>query len=200
MAKYHLSKDGTPGLCKAEKKACPLGDAPHTNLEDPNELRAWAENQNDLATSAAPTGFVEPFKESGKLMNEGSHYGGDQALTDGWSRRFQARREDGKLTIVTEIAYPIIVDPEQYIRFIEYDGDLEAFFEANPDFTDPPWDIQVEVYREISDPLDSEEDLSNTSGLLDTRELEPHIFTSVESAEQDAKAMIIGTNPNRWYW
>ena len=36
MAKYHVKKDGTPGICRAQEGNCPLGDSSQhfSNIQD----------------------------------------------------------------------------------------------------------------------------------------------------------------------
>lgn len=44
MARYHISKDGSPGVCSASKRECPIGeDTPHGEFESEKEARAWVE-------------------------------------------------------------------------------------------------------------------------------------------------------------
>lgn len=200
MTKYHLSSDGTPGVCKAIKKPCPLADSPHIELTDKDELKIWSENQNELLTSQPPRGFKTAFREVGKLEQDGGHYGGDYSLTDGWSRRFVAQRTDGKYVTVTEMMYPVITDPRELERYEDYKGDRESFREANPDFQGEPWLINLESYTEISDPTENVENFIESSGVDDSRETHSDlVFDTAEKADESAKRLIMRENPNTWF-
>lgn len=61
MAKFHLSKDGTPRACNA-KVACPLG-GPDAHYDSPETARAAYESQHQAQT------FSEPWK-SGELSDD----------------------------------------------------------------------------------------------------------------------------------
>lgn len=207
MAKYHLSSDGTPRVCSAKIK-CPLGgDTPHAEFSSPAQARLWAEEEvakDFVKGPKIPVGFKRPFSESGKIEEEGSYYGGDNSLGDGWSRRWSSEREDGKIIVITENAYPIIHDTEELDTYNDYQGDLEKFYEANPSWDTEtqgePWIINVETYTEISDPLESEEELGETSGRWDQREPAGSLryFTSYSAANEEAKKLIESTDPNTW--
>lgn len=50
MANYHISKDGTPGICKAEKGKCPLGaNQPH--FPDRLSAEEFSDNVNEIRAS-----------------------------------------------------------------------------------------------------------------------------------------------------
>jgi len=47
MARYHINKDGNPGVCKAKPGNCPLGeDTPHAEFGSIDEAKAFAEIVN----------------------------------------------------------------------------------------------------------------------------------------------------------
>lgn len=70
MAKYHIKKDGTPGLCRAKKGKCPLGgsESHYSNLE---EAEVAAQSQLEakfgvLAAESTPRANVNP----GKMLSD----------------------------------------------------------------------------------------------------------------------------------
>ena len=48
MAKYHVKKDGTPGLCKAQEGNCPLGDSSQ-HFSSKAEAQEYADKKNEIA-------------------------------------------------------------------------------------------------------------------------------------------------------
>ena len=46
MAKYHVKKDGTPGVCRAQEGNCPLGDSSQhfSNIQDAQD---YADKMNE---------------------------------------------------------------------------------------------------------------------------------------------------------
>lgn len=78
MAKYHIKKDGTPGLCRAKEGNCPLGgsESHYSNLEDA-EVAAQTQLEEKFGVFAAestPRASVNPGKmlsDSVLKMNSG---------------------------------------------------------------------------------------------------------------------------------
>lgn len=70
MAKYHISRNGTPELCKAEKRACPLGGADeHFNTYGAAERGADAINEKRYGHSMGGKlgpGSANKFNQRGK--------------------------------------------------------------------------------------------------------------------------------------
>lgn len=57
MANYHISRDGTPGVCKAEKGKCPLGaNQPH--FPDRYSAEMFSDNVNEIRTSGGLGGYT----------------------------------------------------------------------------------------------------------------------------------------------
>lgn len=76
MPKYHVSPDGTPRICEATERGCPLGgDAPHGDFSSLSEAWAFAEKVNagryggdPRATSKAPGNLRGSEEERRELV------------------------------------------------------------------------------------------------------------------------------------
>lgn len=62
MTKYHLSKDGNPRVCKAEK-SCPLGDLPHVELSTMDDARSWADDELRKQYGTTTIGLSKKFRK-----------------------------------------------------------------------------------------------------------------------------------------
>lgn len=67
MAKYHIKKDGTPGICKA-KLSCPLGDSNH-HYDSIEEAQQVADKQNKQKFSQ-PQGHRKNKKRTSMNIKE----------------------------------------------------------------------------------------------------------------------------------
>ena len=47
MAKYHVKKDGTPGVCHAQEGNCPLGDL-SKHFSSKAEAQEYADKKNEI--------------------------------------------------------------------------------------------------------------------------------------------------------
>lgn len=57
MANYHISRDGTPGICKAKKGECPLGaNQPH--FPDRYSAEMFSDNVNEIRASGDLGGYT----------------------------------------------------------------------------------------------------------------------------------------------
>lgn len=61
MANYHISKDGTPGICKAEKGKCPLG-ASQPHFPDKYSAEVFSDNVNEIRASGELGGYTPDDK------------------------------------------------------------------------------------------------------------------------------------------
>lgn len=55
MSKYHIKKDGSPGVCKATHN-CPLGDANehYNSVEEAQQYSDYLNNQSETVMEAFP--------------------------------------------------------------------------------------------------------------------------------------------------
>ena len=58
MAKYHVKKDGTPGVCHAQEGNCPLGDSSQ-HFSSKEEAQEYADKKNELDALQNKSNFSE---------------------------------------------------------------------------------------------------------------------------------------------
>ena len=58
MAKYHVKKDGTPGVCHAQEGNCPLGDSSQ-HFSSKAEAQEYADKKNELDALQNKSNFSE---------------------------------------------------------------------------------------------------------------------------------------------
>ena len=70
MAKYHVKKDGTPGICHAQEGNCPLGDSSQ-HFSSVQEAQEYADEINELKT------ITDEQKNKFKnILNKNNFYSG----------------------------------------------------------------------------------------------------------------------------
>lgn len=50
MAKYHIKKDGTPGVCRAQDGKCPLGSNDE-HFSTKEEAQNYADKKNEISST-----------------------------------------------------------------------------------------------------------------------------------------------------
>ena len=74
MAKYHVKKDGTPGLCKAQEGNCPLGDSSQ-HFSSKSEAQDYVDKVNENnANNVTEKPKKEPNRINKKRDKRGSRY------------------------------------------------------------------------------------------------------------------------------
>ena len=68
MAKYHVKKDGTPGVCHAQEGNCPLGDSSQ-HFSSKEEAQEYADNKNELEILQNKSNFSEEDWEEFRKKN-----------------------------------------------------------------------------------------------------------------------------------
>lgn len=138
MEKWHISKNGTPAICRATRRPCPLGgDDVHFNTEQ--EAFEHIADEGLRENSLLPT--VEPILRQAKTMDDITHViARRMALksgTDNYMRRCISSVRLTKPPLNTEIGYHMIEERSkrlQDIRDIVGEGEPVGYYEVFHEF------------------------------------------------------------------
>lgn len=169
MTRYHLNENGEPTLCKATKRPCPLGAAPHHDFESKADAYEWAEQRNELESLGL--GHLDDFEaEVYRDMEENLEYyiydsDGVWDYQTGFGRDSVARwAKDNLQSILSDVLYSVNEEQKTLsrIRGVE----VERYHPEESDMASAAW--QGWAYDQIKNNPDTVSvwDLASNGGAL----------------------------------
>lgn len=105
MAKYHIKKDGTPGICRAKEGNCPLGSASGEIFESREDTRAAIIKKDDRQAKAYKEKLLiggEPASDYQKALLKPINFDGLTIASTGTEGSFTATLGDSKVKFSPE--------------------------------------------------------------------------------------------------